>query len=146
MLPIERTIIPDVIKDQQIISLPKQATVREAVQVMAERRIGAIPIVERGRLVGIFTERDVVFKVVAAGRDPTITTLIEVMTREPETLSPSDTVRDALDKMNAGHFRHLPVIAENRLVGIISVRDLYQSVLDQTSTDIILLAEGLLQG
>jgi len=52
------------------------------------------------------------------------------MTREPETLSPTDTVRDALDKLNAGHFRHLPVITENRLVGIISVRDLYQSVVD----------------
>ena len=145
MLPLERTIIPDVIKVQQIISLPKRATVREAVQV-AERRIGAIPIVERGRLVGIFTERDVVFKVVAAGFDPANTILLEVMTREPETLSPSDTVRDALDKMNAGHFRHLPVIAEHRLVGIISVRDLYRSVVDQMSTDIILLAEGLLQG
>ncbi|MGH8654597.1 MAG: CBS domain-containing protein [Gammaproteobacteria bacterium] len=55
-------------------------------------------------------------------------------------------MRDALDKMNAGHFRHLPVITENRLVGIISVRDLYQCVVDQMSTDIILLAEELLQG
>jgi len=68
------------------------------------------------------------------------------MTIDSQPLRPTDTVRDALDKMNAGHFRHLPVIAEHRLVGIISVRDLYQSVVDQMSTDIILLAEGLLQG
>jgi len=146
MLPIHRTIVPDVIKEQALITLPSNSSVIEAVHLMEERHIGAILVVERGQLLGIVTERDVVFRVVAKGRDPASTLLATVMTCDPETLRPTDTVRDALDKMNAGHYRHLPVIESGRLIGIVSVRDLYQNVLDQMSTDIILLAEGLLGG
>jgi CBS domain-containing protein len=113
---------------------------------MAKRRIGAVPVVDKGRLVGIFTERDVVLRIVAAGRDPNKTALAKVMTPDPETLEPGDSVRAALDLMRSGHFRHLPVVDGDRLVGIISIRDLYQSVVDQMGADIILLAEGLLQG
>jgi CBS domain-containing protein len=116
------------------------------VELMAKRRIGAVPIVDKGRLVGIFTERDVVLRIVAAGRDPNKTTLAKVMTPDPDTLEPGDSVRAALDLMQAGHFRHLPVVDGGRLIGIVSIRDLYQSVVDQMGADIILLAEGLLQG
>ena len=146
MQPIERTIVPDVIIEQRLVTLSTRDTVRTAVELMSERRIGALPVVEKGRLVGIFTERDVVTRIVKAGRDAEKTMLAKVMTRDPETLTPDDTVREALDLMREGHFRHLPVVDRGRLVGIVSIRDLYQSVVDQMGADIILLAEGLLQG
>jgi CBS domain-containing protein len=146
MQPIGRTIVPDVISEQRLVTLSTRDTVRTAVELMAERRIGAVPVVEKGKLVGIFTERDVVTRIVKAGRDADKTPLAKVMTPDPETLTPDDTVREALDLMQEGHFRHLPVVDRGRLIGIVSIRDLYQSVVDQMGADIILLAEGLLQG
>jgi len=146
MQPIGLTIVPDVIREQRLVTLSPRDTARTAVELMAKRRIGAVPVVDKGKLVGIFTERDVVLRIVAAGRNPDKTTLAKVMTPNPSTLAPDDTVRDALDLMQQGHFRHLPVVERGRLIGIVSIRDLYQSVVDQMGADIILLAEGLLQG
>jgi CBS domain-containing protein len=146
MQPIERTIVPDVIGEQRLATLSAGDSVQAAVEMMTLHRIGAIPIVEEGRLIGIFTERDVVARVVAPGLDPNATPLVSVMTHAPETLTPTASVRDALELMKEGHFRHLPVLDDDRLVGIVSIRDLYQSVVDQMSADIIMLAEGLLQG
>lgn len=146
MQPIGLTIVPDVIREQRLVALSPRDTARTAVELMARRRIGAVPVVDKGRLVGIFTERDVVLRIVAAGRNADKTMLAKVMTPEPRTLAPDDTVRDALELMRDGHFRHLPVVDRGRLIGIVSIRDLYQCVVDQMGADIILLAEGLLQG
>jgi CBS domain-containing protein len=146
MQAVERTIVPDVIREQRLVMLSPRDTARTAVELMARRRIGAVPVVDKGRLVGIFTERDVVLRIVAAGRNADKTTLAKVMTPEPTTLAPTDSVRAALELMREGHFRHLPVVERGRLIGIVSIRDLYQSVVDQMGADIILLAEGLLQG
>ena len=144
--PIARTIIPDVIQEQELATLPPSATVAAAIGLMVSRRIGAVPISDNGRLIGIFTERDVVTRVVAAGLDAAKTPLRTVMTPDPAVLAPSDSVRSALDLMNQRHFRHLPVMGGGQLMGIVSIRDLYRSVIDQMESDIILLAEGLLQG
>jgi CBS domain-containing protein len=144
--PIARTIIPDVIQEQELATLPSSAMTSAAIELMVARRVGAIPIADSGRLVGIFTERDVVIRVVSAGLDAARTPLSQVMTPDPAVLLPGDSVRAALDLMNQRHFRHLPVIGGGRLMGIVSIRDLYRSVVDQMEADIILLAEGLLQG
>jgi CBS domain-containing protein len=144
--PVARTIVPDVLEEQSLATLAPSASVAEAVEIMTSRHIGAIPITEGGRLVGIFTERDVVTRVVSAGRDVTKTPLGDVMTPNPAVLGPKDSVRAALDLMNSRRFRHLPIVAGDRLLGIVSIRDLYRSVIDQMEADIILLAEGLLQG
>lgn len=144
--PIARTIIPDVIQEQELALLPPSATVAAAIKLMVSRRIGAVPVSDNGRLIGIFTERDVVTRVVAAGLDAPKTALRTVMTPDPAVLAPGDSVRFALDLMNQRHFRHLPVIGDGRLMGIVSIRDLYRCVVDQMESDIILLAEGLLQG
>jgi CBS domain-containing protein len=144
--PIARTIIPDVIQEQELALLPPSATVAAAIKLMVSRRIGAVPVSDDGRLIGIFTERDVVTRVVAAGLDAPNTALCTVMTPDPAVLAPGDSVRSALDLMNQRHFRHLPVIGDGRLMGIVSIRDLYRCVVDQMESDIILLAEGLLQG
>jgi CBS domain-containing protein len=147
MLPVEHTIVPHAIHDQDMSTFEGTATVREAVNLMAERRIGAVPIVDGdGKLIGIFTERDVITRVVAPGRDPNITPLSEVMTANPDTVKSSDAVVHALEMMNAKRYRHLPVVDHDRLVGVVSIRDLYRSVKEQMDSDIMLLAEALLQG
>jgi len=144
MLPVERTIVPHVIKRQELATLAAGCTVRAAVKLMVQRHIGAVLITERGRLAGIFTERDVTERVVGAGRNPDRTTLGQVMTAKPDAVAPSDSVRAALELMARGGYRHLPVVDGRRLIGIVSIRDLYRSVIDQMEADILVLAEGLL--
>lgn len=124
-----RRIMPDVISPgQQLSILAPITTVKEAVQVMRDRHIGAVLVLEEQRLVGIFTERDVLTKVVAEERDPAATRISEVMTRDPDTVSPDDAAIDALDRMSTRGYRHLPVVAGERVVAIVSIRDLYAAV------------------
>lgn len=146
MLPVSRTIFPDVVRDQTLVTLTSLAMVAEAAKLMAQRHMGAVLVVDRDRLVGIVTERDIAVRVVAAGRDPATTKVAAVMTPNPDTLKPTDTVRAALDLMAKGGYRHLPVKRGQKLVGMVSIRDLYRSVVDQLEADILMLAEGLVQG
>ena len=146
MLPVEHTIVPHAIHGQEVVSFPPDVTVREVVAAMAKRRFGAVPVVENDRLVGIFSERDVLVRVLAAGKDPDTTKLGEVMTPNPDTVRSSDAVTHALELMTEHNYRHLPVVDGDRLVGLVSIRDLYRSVKEQMDADILLLAEALLQG
>jgi CBS domain-containing protein len=114
--------------------------------MMAYLRIGALMVVEGEKLVGIFSERDALTRVLAKELDAAATTLAEVMTRDPITIAPDATVQQALDIMAEKGFRHLPVVEDARIVAIVSIRDLYRSVKDQMESDILLLAETLLQG
>lgn len=124
-----RRIVPDVITPgQQLATLPPDALVRDAVALMRDKRIGAVLVLDEQRLAGIFTERDVLTRVVAEGRDPAATRLGEVMTRDPDTVAPDDRAIDALDRMSSRGYRHLPVAAGDRVVAIVSIRDLYAAV------------------
>jgi CBS domain-containing protein len=98
------------------------ASVRNVAKRMARRNAGAVLVVERDRLVGIFTERDVAFRVVAAGLDPDATTLREVMTRRPLTIGPEQPFGYALALMHEKGFRHLPVLDRGKVVGLVSAR------------------------
>ena len=118
-----RKIIPEVVHDQNLLHLPPTATVREAAREMRNRHVGAVLVVAADQLEGIFTERDVVNRVVAEGLDPDRTQLNEVMTRNPDTVGPKDTALEALRRMQDGGFRHLPVVDRGQLVGIVSRRD-----------------------
>ena len=124
-----RRIMPDVIAPgQQLSTLGPSATVTEAVRLMRDRHIGAVLILEDQALLGIFTERDVLTRVVAQERDPATTSLSEVMTANPDTVAPDDKAIDALDRMSTQGYRHLPVVAGERVVAILSIRDLYAAV------------------
>ena len=90
---------------------------------MAGRHIGAVLVTEGGRLTGIFTERDMVNRVIAAGRDPDGTVLAEVMTGNPRTVEGDTPAVAALRVMQNGQFRHLPVMRDGYLTGILSLRD-----------------------
>lgn len=146
MIHTERTVIPHAVGEQSLATLEPTATVLEAARMMAYLRIGALMIVEEEKLVGIFSERDALMRVLAKELDPATTTLAQVMTPDPITIAPDATVQRALDIMAEKGFRHLPVLDGDKLVAIVSIRDLYRSVKDQMETDILLLAETLLQG
>ena len=118
-----RKVIPDVVSGQDIFALTGDATVREAVKGMAERNINSVCITNAGLLAGIFTGTDLIKKVVAVGLDPDQTALSDVMTRDPQTVSPDIKAIEALHRMQDGHFRHLPVVDNGQLVGILSRRD-----------------------
>lgn len=115
--------VSEFVRDQVVAELPPSATVREAVKVMADRHIGAVMVTETGHLSGIFTERDMVSRVAAPGKDPDRTTLAAVMTGHPQTIAADASTIDALRVMQAGGFRHLPVVHHGRLVGVLSLRD-----------------------
>jgi CBS domain-containing protein len=107
------------------VRLEETATVHEAIATMLANRRAAVVIVDaEGRLTGIFTERDVLTRVVGQGRDVQQTTLAEVMTRDPEALSPQDRICYAVNRMNNAGYRTVPLVdAERRPIGIVTVRD-----------------------
>jgi len=98
-------------------------TVTDAAKVMAKAKFGAVLVVEREHLKGIFTERDALFRVVAQGLDPARTPVAQVMTPEPHTVGPNDTYGYALVVMQEGGFRHAPVVEDGKPVGIVSSRN-----------------------
>src|SRR5258708_26117295 len=123
-------IVPDVIGKQNFRLVKADIRLREAGKLMATHKIGAVMVGDETNLIGIFTERDLAFKVVAMGRDPEGIRLSEVMTRDPDTLRPEDTAHDSLQRMSQRGYRHLPVVAySGRLVGMVSIRDFYAVVL-----------------
>ena len=111
-------------------------TVSEAVAIMAARKVGAVPVVIDGRLVGIFSERDVVRRVVWVNRSAEKTEVGEVMTPDPLTASPSDERALAVRKMDAVGCRHLPVILHGSVVDMLSIRDLIFGELEERADDL----------
>jgi len=118
----ERT-IRQIIEGQDLLTAPSGMTVADAARLMKQRNVGAMMVVDDGRLVGVFTERDGLFRVLAAGLDGATTPLSAVMTTNPQTISPDRSFAHALGFMHQGRFRHLPVVDGDRPIGMISVRD-----------------------
>lgn len=115
--------IREVMEKKKLLTAPPETTVRKAAELMAQRQVGAVMVIEEGRLVGIFTERDAVFRVVARGLDSQTTALADVMTAAPKTIAPDKSFGYALLVMHENGFRHLPVIENGKLVGVVSARD-----------------------
>jgi CBS domain-containing protein len=114
----------DLVRDQNPLVLPPQASVREAARRMRERRVGAVLVTDHdASLLGIFTGRDAVDRVLAEGKDPAETRLAEVMTRDPGTLTPRHTAIEALRLMQDVRCRHLPIVHDGKVVGIVSRGD-----------------------
>ena len=108
---------------RKLILVPGSMTVREAAKLMKSKHYGAVLVTEGDELLGIFTERDAVFRVIAAGLDPETTPLADVMTKEPKTITPDKTFGHAMLMMHEGGFRHVPVIEDGKLVGMVSSRN-----------------------
>ena len=132
----QRKIVPDIVKDQKIALVTPDTSVREAAELMAQRHIGALLVGHGDKMVGIFTERDVLTRVVAAGLSPDDTDLDAVMTKDPDTVTPGEAAIDALERMRTHGYRHLPVVEDGKLVGIVSIRDLYAAVKTELESDL----------
>lgn len=115
--------IRSIVAGQTPISATQDTTVVEAARTMKEANIGALLVLDSSRLIGIFTERDALFRVLAAGRDPITTRLADVMTAQPQTIGPDEPFVHALRIMYESKFRHLPVVEFGRPLGMVSVRD-----------------------
>ena len=122
-------------KNSGITSVEPGATVYQAIEMMAGRNIGALPVLERGKLVGMISERDYTRKVVLKGRSSKDTLVGEIMTRNPLVVTPDDTVGDCMEIMTNERVRHLPVVEDGKLVGILSIGDLVKWIMSaQTAT------------
>ncbi len=114
--------VKGLMRKQKLLKAPPDTTVAKAAKLMAGNNVGAVVVVADQRIVGIFTERDLVFRVVARGLDVQSTRLSEVMTPSPRTIAPDKPFGSALLVMHESGFRHLPVVDKGKLVGIVSAR------------------------
>lgn len=111
-------------KGSTVWSIPPSMTVFDAIQNMADRDVGALPVVRGNDLVGLLSERDYTRKIVLQGKSSKQTTVEEIMARNPNVATPSHSVEECMTLMTANRVRHLPVVADGRLVGIVSIGDL----------------------
>lgn len=128
-------------KGRQVYTIGRGATVTEAVREMNEKGIGALVVMDGDRPVGMFTERDVLVRIVDADRDPALTRVGEVMSRGLVTITPDWHVEDAMALMTDRRHRHLPVLDEGLLVGMLSIGDVLRWVTIHQENDIRAMTE-----
>jgi len=118
------TTIRRILGNRQVHCVSPRATLRDAAKVMATNRIGAVAVIEAGTLVGVLSERDIVFRGVASDLSAEGTSVADVMTRDPVTVGIEDSISDALAAKLGDAFRHLPVLENGSVVGLLSYRDI----------------------
>jgi CBS domain-containing protein len=123
--------VGEVMQRSKVLKAAPGALVSKIARMMAEKNVGSVMVVAEGRLVGICTERDIVFRVVAPGLDATATRLADVMTRTPHTVAPDKPFGYALLVMQEKGFRHLPVVRDGKPVGIVSSRSAMDPQLEE---------------
>lgn len=135
--------IHDVIAEKggQVLTVSVQATVREAVREMNDAGVGSLLVLQGEKIAGIFSERDVLRRIVDKGRDPDRTRVAEVMSSPVVTIRPSMPTDEAMQLMTRQRVRHLPVVLEERLVGMISIGDLLRWVGKSQEADIESMAD-----
>ena len=135
-------LIKDVIRNREPYSIRPTTTVQEAAEFMAERNIGAVCVVdENGRLLGVFSERDVMKRVVVQRRDPNLLKVSEVTSDLRAVIRCDETPHQALERMELIGSRHLPVVDDERWVGMLSIRDLLRVELSEQGDELKLLHE-----
>ncbi|MEA0668756.1 CBS domain-containing protein [Xanthomonas campestris] len=123
-------------KQVEVFSVAGDAAVIEAIRLMADKSIGAVLVMEGERLVGIVSERDYARKVVLRDRSSSSTSVAEIMSHAVVTVSPADSVEHCMQLMTDGRFRHLPVVDNGRVHGVISIGDLVKAVIEAQQQDI----------
>jgi CBS domain-containing protein len=134
--PLSLRSLRSIVAKQPPATAEKSATVLEAALLMKQQAKGALLVVDGSRLIGIFTERDALFRVIAARRDPAATRLAEVMTPQPQTMHPDEPFLKALRIMHKHGFRHIPVVEHGRPLGVVSARDALDEDLDELRVDL----------
>ena len=116
---------------EDALALAPDTTVSKAAELMARQQVGAAMVVEQERLIGVFTERDALFRVIARGLDPRTTKLVDVMTAEPRTVNPGTSYGYALVMMQENGFRHAPVVDNGKPIGMVSSRNAMDPELEE---------------
>jgi CBS domain-containing protein len=137
--------ILDIMRQGFLFMVPRNATVAEAVRVMSTHNVGIVNVLDGDRLVGLFSERDVVRRVVDRGLDPAATRVGDVMTTEIMVADVEEDYQSAMRKMDQANIRHLPVVSGGRLVSMISIRDLIRVDIEDKGEEIAYLREYLYQ-
>lgn len=130
-----------IVKDtnRELYTVAADDTVQTAVLYMVERNIGAVTVVDGERVVGLFSERDLMTRVVAKGRDPAEVKIRDVMTTDLTTGGPEESYTEGVRKMHAIKSRHLPILENNRFLGLVSLRDLLEIDADEKAEEIRML-------
>ncbi len=124
------------VEGREVYHVSADQSVREVARYMTERRVGAVPVLEGTRLAGILSERDIMSRVVAPGRDPDAVKAGEIMTRDLVVAGPEDPYEDGVRKMKQAGCRHLPLVEKDRFLGVVSLRDLLQVDLSEKDEEI----------
>ncbi len=133
-------------KGGEVVSVAPSASVTEIASIISSRRIGAVVVLADGRLAGIVSERDVVKAIANSGEAALKMTAQDIMTQAVITATPQTSVNDAMSLMDDGYFRHLPVVDEGSLVGIISVRDAVRAYIQHQAMEVDSLTEFVFRG
>jgi CBS domain-containing protein len=129
-------LIRDLLRNQATISAEAHQTVLEVASLMVEHNIGAVPVLQQGQMIGIFSERDLMVRVVVAGKDPAQTPVSQVMTEDPLTIAPDEPLETCMTLMKRHGFRHLPVCSGRELKGVVSLRDIMLHDLDAKDDEV----------
>ncbi|MBI5685069.1 MAG: CBS domain-containing protein [Verrucomicrobia bacterium] len=116
-------------KSAQVASIRPDATVFDAISVMAERNVGALPVIEDARLIGIISERDYTRRVVLKGKSSRQTSVREIMTQQPIVATTAHSIEECMRLMTEKHVRHLPIVEGEKMVGIVSIGDLVKWII-----------------
>ena len=130
-------LIRDIVTTRKPLCARAKTTVADAARHIQKAHVGALMVVDGGRLTGIFTERDAVFRVLAESRDPNATLIGDVMTAKPQTIEPDKAIGHALLLMYEGGFRHVPVVEHGKPVGMVSARDALGPELEEFQTELL---------
>jgi CBS domain-containing protein len=131
--------VGNIVKGREVYTVQRSQTVLEAVRFMVEKSVGAVAVLNGDRVVGIFSERDLMKRVVAKGLDPKQIRVEEVMTRNIVAANPEESYESCLAKMQAHGIRHLVIASGDRLVGVISLRDLMLLDIEEKSAEIAMM-------
>lgn len=127
--------VRDLMERRKLVMATPQMDVARAARMMRKSKVGAVLVVDQGRLVGIFTERDAVYRVMALGLEPAATAVGAVMTREPKTVAPDEPFGAALLLMHENGFRHAPVVEAGRPIGVVSARHALDPELEEFAVE-----------
>ena len=133
-------------KGDEVITVTPATSVTDIARIIASRRIGAVVVCEGDHLAGIVSERDVVKVISAQGEAALRLTAADIMTKDVTTATPSTTVNEAMAMMDAGYFRHLPVVENGKMVGIISVRDVVRALIQHQEQEVDSLKAYVFRG
>ena len=128
--------VRDIVHDRELFHVEESSTVAEVARKMAELHVGAILVLSNGRLAGVFSERDIMHRIVLEGRDPNHTVVRQVMSTNLTTVDELATLEEAMELMSTHGYRHLPVMRANHAVGFLSMRDLMKYELERKTEEL----------